>query len=331
MNLSRARTLVVGDIHAATDELLDCEALLAGISSLKKFYDVVIFLGDQFNTHSVLSLPVVDFWRRSVTELRRQGWQQIYLRGNHDMAASGRGPNALDVFRDLLGPDDIVVDNSCVVDGITFLSHQVDPQVFYDQISVLGSSNSELLICHQTFQGAQYENGIYAHDGLDQDRVPHQSILSGHIHKAASFGKVCYPGSPRWRIASDANEDKYVLGFPEGLLGAAREYHFTSQWCVPIEIHDVTVENADHLPRLWATSKASYVVRGNPEFVKSMAVQLESAGHAVKRRPDLLTSPRVSESQAIGTAIMDFMHGFRAPLGTPGVRLAQLAAQRFSG
>lgn len=319
-------TLVVGDIHATADELPDCQALIDGIVSLKKKYSTVVFLGDQFHTHSVLSLQVVDFWRNAVTVLKEAGYRQIYLRGNHDMAANGEGPNALEVFRELLGNGDCIVTGGYEEDGVLFLAHQVVQKNF--EKLVHSKLNPDLLVCHQTFEGAQYENGFYAPDGIDQNVVPSGKIISGHVHKNAQLGKVFYPGSPRWRSASDAGEHKALFGFPDGMVGEKVVVHPTSAWCTPIEIVDDT-ENKP-FERQWANSKLTVIVKGSPEFVKARAATLESQDFAVRRRPDLRASAKVSESQPIGTSMTEFMKSYRGARGTPGDRLAAMAAQRFA-
>ena len=66
------------------------------------------------------------------------------------------------------------------------------------------------VVCHQTFNGGQYDNGFYAKDGIDPNLVPQPMILSGHIHAPQSFGKVWYVGAPRWRTASDANVERAI-------------------------------------------------------------------------------------------------------------------------
>ena len=271
--LSEASTLVVGDIHVTPDELDECRALINGIIELraKHGYEVVVFLGDQFHTHSVLSLQVVAFWRWAVSALRAAGYRQIHLRGNHDMAANGDGPHALEVYRELLDPLDFIVDGATSADGILFIGHHVNEEDFQATIQKMCPGHEpRLVVCHQTFEGAQYENGFYAPDGFDQTKVPGIKIISGHVHRRAVLGKVVYEGSPRWRTKSDAGEAKCVVGYPKGMLGDFVT-HDTSAYCTPIEVVEDT--EGSSFSRRWVNSKLTVVVKGKPEFVKARAAQ----------------------------------------------------------
>jgi hypothetical protein len=326
--LSEAPTLVVGDMHVTADELEDSQAVIDLALSLKDQYEVIVFLGDQFNSHTVLSLPVVDFWRRAVTALRYKGrYRQIHMRGNHDMAANGDGPHALEVYRELLDVQDAIVDGGLMEDGILFLGHYVKESDFLNTARKLAPMGAGLVVCHQAFDGAQAENGFYMPDGFDQNALPCKQIISGHVHRRAAFGKVVYEGSPRWRSTADAGEFKCLVGYPHG-LGKHFVMHSTADVCKPIEILEDTEESS--FQRRWDNSKLTVIVKGKPEWVKVRAADLETQGVAVHRRPDLRASAKVSESRPIGESMTAFMKAYRGACGTAGDRLAMLAAQRFT-
>src|SRR5208282_3433609 len=67
-----------------------------------------------------------------------------------------------------------------------------------------------ILLCHQTFEGSQFENGFYAPEGVDQTLIPQKVVISGHIHNRQTVGKVTYIGTPRAVTANEANQDKGI-------------------------------------------------------------------------------------------------------------------------
>jgi hypothetical protein len=58
-------------MHVTPDSIAECEALIDYVIKIsnQNQCDNVVFLGDQFNTHSILHLSVIDFWFKSFTKL----------------------------------------------------------------------------------------------------------------------------------------------------------------------------------------------------------------------------------------------------------------------
>jgi DNA repair exonuclease SbcCD nuclease subunit len=77
---------------------------------------------------------------------------------------------------------------------------------------------NKICITHNTFIGADY--GFRREDcGIDADKVSADIIVSGHIHKRQTFGKVVYPGTPVAHNATDVDEIKGLLLFDTETLG----------------------------------------------------------------------------------------------------------------
>ena len=69
-----------------------------------------------------------------------------------------------------------------------------------------------IVLTHNTFIGADY--GFKREDcGIDADKISAEIIISGHIHKRQSFGKVHYPGTPFAHNATDVEQTKGLLLF----------------------------------------------------------------------------------------------------------------------
>lgn len=312
------RAIIVGDVHATPAELRDCQALISGLATLRDRADTIIFLGDQFHTHAVVHLDVVDFWAKSVRGLRSLGFHVIMLVGNHDIESCGQlFPNALET---LYGSGVTIVDKFMeIAPGVVAAPYYHDGEAFVADANRGWPTIHSTLICHQTFMGAQYDNGFYANDGIDPLRIDMQQIISGHIHTAAAFANVVYVGSPRWRTADDANKAKNVCVYDLSTKAFVESIP-TSTWCSPIMSYDLTPENVDafdpkfvHIP---AGARVTVALRGPADWVGSEGDRYKAMGYAVRRLPNIVAAPRVSESVPVNDSFTAFLRGFRTPNGT---------------
>jgi len=64
-----------------------------------------------------------------------------------------------------------------IEDGVHALSFHKDEDQFLSKLK-----SGKILFCHQTFDGAKFENGFYAPDGFDFSGIKYEKIISGHIH-----------------------------------------------------------------------------------------------------------------------------------------------------
>lgn len=325
------RAIIVGDVHATPTEIRDCQQLIGGLATLRPHADTIIFLGDQFHTHAILHLDVINFWRQTANGLRSLGFKVVALVGNHDVETSGQlVPNAMQSVADCF---DVVVDRTTVLwkhPVHVAMPYYHDPQEFVAACRGLDLAengtplpSARTLICHQTFDGAQYDNGFYAQDGVDQTLLPFDAIISGHIHTRGTVGKVLYIGSPRWRNLHDVNKHKTVVCYDFETQTVVQEWD-TSQWCSKMIHWELTPETERDEPPFDARTRATITLRGPADWVRERAKHYRAQGCAVRQLPDIQAAPRVKESEPVDVSFVSFVRGFQTPHGTPPAVLESL-------
>lgn len=168
--------------------------------------DVVCNLGDTFHNHAVLRSELLKEFKDHVNNCTSTGIQYWYVLGNHDQyKPKDNKYHALQVFSNL--QNFRVFDK---VENLTDLGITVVPYV--QEFKDFPTNTCPVLITHNTFIGADY--GFKREDcGIDADKVNADIIISGHIHKRQSFGKVVYPGTPFSHNATDVDQVKGLLLF----------------------------------------------------------------------------------------------------------------------
>lgn len=211
-------TLFVGDLHVMVSNLEDTARIfdLIEITALKEQVKTVIFLGDIFHTHAVIRQEVGHFVKDRMVRLYKagsvnDGFTIVLLAGNHDGSSPHSVVQNADrlIFGDI-GPSIIVVDqtNGYVYGDFFMVPFMGDNDEF---VRACQLSPDKILVCHQTVEGAYYENNSLAPGGVNQDLLPQKLIIAGHIHLKQKVGKVIYPGTPRALTASEYNVNKEIL------------------------------------------------------------------------------------------------------------------------
>lgn len=155
--------------------------------------------------------------------------------------------HALETFKDILGFD--VVDSTRIDGDITYVPYIPDHRQF-------PKITTSICVAHQTFIGADY--GYYRPDvGVDADKVNCEIIISGHIHKRQTFGKVIYPGTPFAQGIDDINQSKglmlfdtatYDYSFIESPFTKWKGMRFElSQDTSIMQVHEAISENTNHI------------------------------------------------------------------------------------
>ncbi len=327
-NLDPAKHIIfVGDVHAVPAEIADCQRLIAGIATLRQYADTIVFLGDQFHTHAVVHLSVVAFWRETFRALQTLGFKVVALVGNHDIGTSGvLWPNAMQALE---GTGVTVIDRPMEYDGIMMMPYVHDPKDFIERAQkARANTRCGVLVCHQTFIGAQYDNGFYAPGGVDLSQVPFELIISGHIHGFAWIGNLCYVGSPRWRTRDDANKAKAVRLFNKEAEKFVESFD-TSAWCSAI-YHWELGPDSEPPPEAPAGARVTVTLRGPADWVRAEAPGYKEKGFGVRRLPDAVASPRVRESAPVSQSFADFLKAFKTPNGSSPEVLERLVSQCLS-
>ncbi len=316
-------TLYVGDPHAELSSLPEMERLISLVEDSARAHEVdrIVFLGDQYHNHSVVHLQVQEFWERSLNRLSHI-CEVIALVGNHDRAGNSKA-NSMMLHSHISSVDKSYLEYRS---SIVYVGYQDKPQEF---IRLCNASKANTVVCHQTFFGSKYENGFYApqKDSIDPDAIPQKLIISGHIHTAQKFGKVWYTGSPRWRIATDANVEKFIYlvqheddgsivsTHPISTKGTCRAmYHLDDSETAPLVLTNEQREG-----------KVIVDVHGSIEYVKKRKEELEKHGHQTRGFPSKNYTTDIRESDGIQNSFVKFASKYEAKNGTQPLRLLELS------
>lgn len=318
------KVLLVGDMHVVPEELQDCQKVIDAIYYAvdDRDIDMVVFMGDQHHTHAVVRLEVLAFWREALLRLG-SSCKVVLLKGNHDAPADVNSHiHVLEAYEGL--PNVVVVSSWDHIDGIDFVAY-MPAQAFVETVKDL---KAPTLICHQTFQGAQYENGFFAHDGIELSLTPHKHVYSGHIHTPQSWDKLVYVGSPRWRTVSDANVNRFLqlITFIDGVP-------------VDIDLIPSPAQPIESCEARWPNTEISWVHPHSKKYVSIFGDKsyVEATTEAYLR-VDTTTKIRtfvdqkqivVKESEGIQNAINRFIDSYQAKNGTPSNVLKQMMNERL--
>jgi DNA repair exonuclease SbcCD nuclease subunit len=268
--------LFVGDPHAKVNNLDEMQKLINFLADQpdKNKYDFILLAGDLFNDHSVVRLEVANFWKQAIQVLTKNYTKVVILVGNHDLTGTKQMETGLSSIHLVTenNPSVLLVDKPIYYNGIGLLPYTSDSEYFYHSAENLFKQGAiDLLICHQTIDGAKYDNGFYAPEGLDQNRIPQTNIVSGHIHTFQEFGKVLFPGTARWETRSDANQNKgiWTIELNNGKL--TKELIPTKSVVTPIV--ELIINEGDELPAIQSGVKTYIELVGKSEWIKKTKEQ----------------------------------------------------------
>jgi DNA repair exonuclease SbcCD nuclease subunit len=164
-----------------------------------------------------------------------------------------------------------------------YIPYMSDRQTFIDAAQKLYDQGAtELLVAHQTFTGAQYENGFFSEEGIDPALIPQNQIISGHIHKSQQVGKCFYPGTPKWDTMSDANESKGIWIFTHTSSGKYinKEFISTSEIVTPIICYDI--KEGDDLPEINSFARNYITLEGKTAWINKIKSKLKGCNIKIK-------------------------------------------------
>ncbi|HHB52039.1 MAG TPA: hypothetical protein ENK75_03195 [Saprospiraceae bacterium] len=276
------KSLVVGDPHIKPSNISEGRNLIGFIIKIskKEKVDQIIFLGDMFHTHAVKRLEVEHFWVQSLEQIDKKC---ILLCGNHDQIGNKeqeREINSLNVLKNL----SVVVNTPYTDNKIAYIPYMSNKDKFIDEANKMYDEGARLLIVHQTFQGATYENGFYAPEGIDLNLLKFDEVISGHIHKSQQLGKCFYPGTPKWDTTSDANEDKGIWVFEHNEDGSTKDKKFFSTAKVVTPIYKFVVTEGEELPKLSTNAKNHIELIGSSAWIKKTAKKIGKKA-SIKQKP----------------------------------------------
>lgn len=208
-----SKILFIGDPHLKVTRFDLAMRFLSWLNQLIKEQkpDIVVNLGDTFDTHAVLRSEVMTEFMKHVYSTIDQGIEYVYLVGNHDMYK----PNDPKYHAMLPYKNKIkglhVIDEIQNLFGMTFVPYQHDGAKF-------PRKTLPICVAHQTFLGADY-GPIRATEGVDATSIEGcELIVSGHIHTKSVLGSVLYVGSPFSQSASDVDQVKGITILEDSTL-----------------------------------------------------------------------------------------------------------------
>lgn len=320
--------LWVGDPHAEPHDLADARALAGLVRQVAvSTKATVILAGDLYDTHAIIHAEVQYFWWEFLRDLKAAGVPVIIIKGNHDQpGVDGSLATALIAH---------IEQAACVLYGPRLFGKLLFcPYTSGDKLVEWSAQfpDATTLFCHQTFDGSTYDNGFYAGDGVNPNLIKQKRIISGHIHTPQEFGKVWYPGAPRWRNLNDANVDRalWLLYFDDNGNLVNKKAFDTGAVCRRIYLFEETPTTLlpKHLP-IDGKNEVHVILKGPKEFVEERKPLLESLGVRLRTiRTDARAPVRVKESEGVAVAFNKYLDAYEPRHGTPKPVLKALADER---
>lgn len=288
------KLLLIGDPHVTPSNIPEAERMMDLVYKTASENDVggIVILGDMFHTHLVVRLEVITFWKYWVEKLSKKH-KLFMISGNHDQVSDNGREWQMSALSTLDGCGGTIITNEQFRwADVLFVPYT------HDESKLLRACEKHLdattLFCHQTFAGSQYENGFYAPEGFDQDKIPKnfKHIVSGHIHKQQEIGRVWYPGTPKWDSVSDANEDKGIWIWDT--VDNSKVFISAQKVCKPII--SVEINEGEEIPELSKDCTNLVVLRGSSQWIAKKAKELKGLAKISAKPTDSILK-RISENK----------------------------------
>lgn len=293
------RILRVGDPHVKPSNLAESEKLMEYVYSLAPTVDRIEILGDLFHTHAILRLEVIEFWDKWLRRLS-DAVETVVLEGNHDRSGDyNNSYSALTLFARLGKANLKIITEPTLLGDILYVPYLHDSEKFISTCN--GFESAKVIVCHQTFNGSKFENGFYAPDGIDANRLSCSVIFSGHIHARQQFGKVTYPGTARWDSVSDANQIKGLSIYTHG-DAITEEFFPTDTVCQPILSFQFKEGDAG-MPAWPEGSRVAIELVGSSSWVKERKEELKGKC-AIKTK---ITDTRKTVARKVNPDFLEFL------------------------
>jgi len=251
-----SKILFIGDLHLKINNFEQCINVLKWIEEMVDVHkpDIVCNLGDTFDTHAVVRSELLKEFKDHVSRITPK-CPYWYVLGNHcQYKPKDAKYHALQCFNI---PNFHVFDKTTELEGITIVPYVAKFEDFPLQ-------TQSICITHNTFIGADY--GFKREDcGVNADKVSADIIISGHIHRRQSFGKVTYPGTPFANSANDVDQSKGILLFnTENFEQLFIESPFTRWRGLEFEVTATnTIQNLHELLKIELNSVDKWIIKAS--------------------------------------------------------------------
>lgn len=326
------KILRMGDPHVTASNLEESDRLMefAVKTAYEKKVDRFEILGDLFDTHAVVRAEVLAFWTKWFKILG--GFesdtyiQTVVLVGNHDQKGNKESEgdiHALVPFKNFTTARHGNKENLKIIDHPTLLPDNKGKYIAYIP-HISGAENflqsarnlkacdtnnkASHVVCHQTFLGATYENGIFAEDGIDINEVPFDHIISGHIHKTQiikkkTVGECFYPGTARYMKSTDANTKKGIYIFED-----EKVIEFVSTEGVVTPMYTITLNEPEEVPELNPRAKTVLELHGSSQWISKIKKAYKNKA-SIRSFPTDRKASKVDASKL--ETVEDYADGFQ--------------------
>jgi DNA repair exonuclease SbcCD nuclease subunit len=302
------KILRVGDVHVKPNNLRESEALLEFVLSkaLELEVDKVEFLGDLFDTHSIVRLEVLEFWHRWFHIFSEQQFKTIILVGNHDISGDySNNYSALTPFMMLCDTNFDII-NTPTLDGVYgYLPYIHSNEKFVQEANKLAEQGATVLVSHPNFEGAVYDNGSDVLGGVRDSDIDNRylHLIGGHIHTELELGRIWYTGNPRWMTKSCANKRKGIwLVNHDDNTGAilSKEFISTESVCTPII--SLTWKEGEEKPTIPEKASVNIELIGSSNWVTEQKKELKGVSISSK-----ITDIKKSRERKSGKSLEEFL------------------------
>lgn len=303
------KVIYLGDPHVQISNLDESDALMCFIVDMviKHKPDTIVILGDLFHNFAIVRTEILDFWKAWLDTLS-ESQPLVVMVGNHDLANSGNDKyksNALSVFQLMRKKNLHIIENAQVHGPLGFVPYMHDQEEFIMLANGLREYGAKILVCHQDWNGSQYENGYFAPNGVNPDKLGYPLIIGGHIHKRQRFDKVILPGTARWLTASDANEPKglWMVEHDDntGLI-LSEEFIDTSHVCSPIL--KVIYEEGQVEPTIPDKARVTLSLIGSSVWVSAQKQKFKGKASITSK----ITDAKTTQVRKTGSGLEDFIN-----------------------
>lgn len=330
--------LIIGDLHITKDPevLAEASLFIEWVFSLCGAHDACpLFVGDIYHYHGIVHVEVVDFWHGVFNRaIQRLGKKAIVIPGNHDCNHAVTHTALIAHEKDIIlaWPDMCLVPSGNPKHSILAVRFYRDPDQFVKTVNDAYARGVRVIVCHQEFNGAQYENGFYAPGGVDPSIFPPDLyFLVGHIHKAQSLGtNVHYIGSSRQIKTTDLGETKGVI-----LMDTAPENVSFERIEIPGTVFEpfveyiITEENKKELKTVKNSPRSIIRFEGTEDFCKKMTSKAPSLAKVRQEITDCPKIIKVKESVGVATAFRIFLDGYVKEHPEDSDRVSRISSRIF--
>lgn len=318
--------LNIGDVHMTKDLVEEGKAFIRWVVGVCKEHDAIpLFLGDLYHLHGIVHVEVLQFWLWAFnyiwSELENKA---VVVPGNHDCNHACTHTVLMAHAEQMVMPWHTSLSISSAEHKIACVKFYRDNDEFIDKVMSLYNDGFRLIICHQEFNGAQYESGFYAPGGVDPKIFPSDLVFfSGHIHKRQALlpekveGKVegatvFYAGSVRQLRVDEVGVVKFVT-----LMDTAATPHvvFTDieipeTTFQPFIKYKITEKNKKEIKNIVDSPRSIVEVEGTEEFTRKMLAKIPPSAKTKRTVTDQPRVVEVKESAGVPKAFQMFVDAY---------------------